>query len=219
MSAVLSLVRLRLISVVRRQTPLLAPAGALLIMLMFGALNSPLADVATAGVVLLFPALAYQARIAVDLEPLAHTDLTTLAIGSAGRRAAADIVAGLLAAGPFVLAAYLIAILGGLLHGGVRPAGIAYAAIALAACAVTAVSIGLCCSRAGAAGAIGLLAAIVLTFVIDSRHGPITWLAPPVIGSLRLLNGQETWPAVAVRAVLWPAAPLALYLRRSQRLG
>ena len=114
-----SLIRLRLLGMVRRQIALVAPAGALLIVLFLGALTSPVRDVATACVVVLFPAIVYQARIGVDLEPPEQTELATLAVGGPRRRVAADILAGLLAAGPFVLVAYAIAMVGGLLHGGV----------------------------------------------------------------------------------------------------
>ena len=68
-------------------------------------------------------------------------------------------------------------------------------------------------TRSGGVSAIVFLAAMVLTLVLDSQRGPVSWLAPPLITGLRALNqgGPELWVTV-LRSVLWSAVVLGGYV-------
>jgi len=54
---------------------------------------------------------------------------------------------------------------------------------------------------------------MVLTLVLDSQHGALAWLAPPLLSSLRLLNGDTGEMApVLLRALLWSVVALTGYV-------
>jgi hypothetical protein len=175
----------------------------------------------------LFPVLAWQAKILLDAEPDVQRRLARVAIGSAGREIGAGLVAAALAALPTVLAALVLPwVFGGVRagRGGVplgEALGIGVWAHALAAAA--ALALGAWASRpiAGTAGrAVSVLAGgAVLAVVLGLTASPVPWLAPPLMAVARFGASTPSLPAaltITGWAVAWAGTVLGGYwwLRR-----
>ncbi|MFB9237489.1 hypothetical protein ACFFWC_18325 [Plantactinospora siamensis] len=213
----------------RALAPLLA--GLLILGVLNGGGRSQAGEAYAVSSVVLFPVLAWQAKLLLDIEPDVQRRLAVVSLGR--RREAA---AGLLAAVLVGLVTVLLALSVPWLLGGVRmpyraadaPLGVQLAVggwahlITLPA----AVALGALASRAATRsvtyGLAVLASGVVGAIVLSLPASPLAWLAPPLMSAARLAAGPAGGPDAArvvllsVQAVIWATAALTGYaaLRR-----
>ncbi len=226
-----ALVRMRLAGLVRTGM-VLAPLLTALVALaaLYGGGRARPAEAYGVSALVLFPVLAWQTKILLDVEPDVQRMLARVALGSGRREAGAGLLAAALAAVPVLLAALLVPwLFGALTLDGPGPGLVVSLGLGLWAHVLVlppALALGAWASRVvtgNAARAVAVLAGgAVLTVVLGVRAGPLAWLAPPLLGVARLLARPVVeWRAVAGYtgwALLWAAVLLAGYtrLRRSR---
>ncbi|MBF5031593.1 MULTISPECIES: hypothetical protein [unclassified Micromonospora] len=222
----IALVRLRLAGFLRTGRAL-APvlAGLLVLGVLYGGGRARPAEAYGVSAVVLFPVLAWQTKILLDVEPDVQRRMARVVAGPARERAA-----GLLAALVAGLAVVLLALalpwpLGGVTAAvgpGDRPvlAGVALgfwahllalpAAVALGALASRAVT------RSAGYGVAVLVTGAVGVVVLGLSGSVVPWLAPPVMATARALTGPVAagegllltgwaalWAAVALTGYAW----------------
>jgi hypothetical protein len=227
---VLALILMRLTGFVRTGRAL-APliAGLVVLGVLYGGGQSQAGEAYGVSAVVLFPVLAWQAKLLLDVEPDVQRRLALITAG--GRRREA--IAGLIAAGVAGLATVVIALILPWLVGGVRGPrsdgdlplveGITLGLWAHLLVLPAAVALGALASRAAtlstAYGVAILAGGVVAVLVLGLKDSVAPWLAPPVMATARALAGEPSGAGVAmltVHALLWSAAALAGYgwLRR-----
>jgi hypothetical protein len=222
------LVRMRLIAVVRTQVAL-APLLATLVLLgtFYGGGQAEPVEAYGVSAVLLFPVLAWQAKILLDVEPDVQRQIAATAVGSRAREVAAGLVAGALSALPIVLIGLVMPwIVGGVTMekstrglGGVFLVGgwvfllALLPAVALGALASRAIS------RTAGNGLVILVAGAVLTIVMGLKGSPVMWLAPPIMPMVRSAIGDQVdFLLLTAWALAWTAVATFGYfqLRRNR---
>lgn len=221
-----ALVRLRLAGFLRTGRAL-APvlAGLLALGVLYGGGRAQPAEAYGVSAVVLFPVLAWQTKILLDVEPDVQRRLAGVLAGAARERAAGLLAAALAALGTVAVALVFPWLVGGVtgpVGPGDRPlvAGVALGLWAHLLALPAAVALGALASRAvtGSAGygvavlAVGAVGALVLG--LSGSVAP--WLAPPVMSTARALTGPLTittglvltawalaWPAVALTGYAW----------------
>ncbi|WP_433724839.1 hypothetical protein ACQP2Y_04455 [Actinoplanes sp. CA-051413] len=231
----IALVRMRLAAFVRGGRAL-APLIAALALLgvIHGGGQSPAAPAYGYSAVMLFPVLAWQAKLVLDTEPDGQRRLARLAVGA--RREAA---AGLLAATILGLAFCVVALLvpwwpfhaiSSPEAGSAEPslaAGIALGVLAHLLAVPAAVALGALASRAVTRtvrnGLIVLVTGSVLVVVLGLSGSVAPWLVPPVMATARALSADHlpaagTFWLLAGWTTLWCAVAFGGYgrLRRSR---
>ena len=231
----IALVRMRLAAFLRSGRAL-APLIAALVLLgvIHGGGRSAAAPAYGYSAVMLFPVLAWQAKLLLDAEPDVQRRLARLAVGA--RREA---VAGLLAATVLGLLFCAVAVLvpwwpfhaiRGPEPGSSEPslaAGVALGVLAHLLAVPAAVALGALASRAVTRtvrnGVIVLVTGSVLAIVLGLSGSVAPWLAPPVMATARALTAGVLPSAgrfwlLAAWAVLWCAVMFGGYgwLRRSR---
>ncbi|MEO3776019.1 hypothetical protein ABGB16_03995 [Micromonospora sp. B11E3] len=218
-----ALVRLRLAGFLRTGravAPLLA--GLLVLGVLYGGGRAEPAEAYGVSAVVLFPVLAWQTRILLDVEPDVQRRLAVVAVGPTRERAA-----GLLAAGAAGLGAVAVALVFPWLVGGVAgpapgdrsmAAGVALGLWAHLLALPAAVALGALASRAvtGSAGyGVAVLALGAVGAVVLGLSGSVApWLAPPVMPTARAAAAGPSAATVVLLsawAVAWSAAALAGY--------
>jgi hypothetical protein len=171
----------------------------------------------------MFPVIAWQTKILLDVAPDVQRRLAIVAAGSSSR----DWAAGLLAAGVAGLVVTALAIVVPWLLGGVtgpQDAGdpslavgftvgiwahvlLMLPALALGALASRAVT------RGAATGITVLVGGAVVTFVVGVKTSPVPWLAAPVleVGRVTAQGLSRAIPGYTVHALLWTVVALAGY--------
>jgi urease accessory protein UreF len=227
---VIALVRMRLAAFLRSGRALAPIVTALVVLgIIHGGGQSPAAPAYGYSAAMLFPVLAWQAKLLLDAEPDGQRRLARLAVGA--RREA---VAGLLAAAVFGLAFCVVAMLipWWPFHAIERPApgstqpslaaGIALGAVAHLLALPAAVALGALASRAVTRtvrnGVTVLATGAVLAVVLGLSGSVAPWLAPPVMATARALSADELPPAgrfwwLTAWTVLWCAVALGGYAR------
>ena len=229
-----ALVRMRLAAFLRSGR-VLAPAIATLVVLgvIHGGGPSAAAPAYGYSAVMLFPVLAWQAKLLLDTEPDVQRHLARSAVGA--RREA---VAGLLAATVLALLVCVVALLGpwplnalrGPAPGSTEPslaAAIALGVLAHVLAVPAAVALGALASRAVTRtvrnGVTVLVTGAVLVVVLGLSGSVAPWLVPPVMATARALAADVLPPAgtfglLAGWAVLWCAVAFGGYgrLRRDR---
>ncbi len=212
------MVRMRLAAFVRSGRAL-APAIAALVVLgvIHGGGASEAAPAYGYSAVMLFPVLAWAAKLVLDTEPDVQRRLARLTVGA--RREA---VAGLLAATVIGAVFCAVALLAPWPTGSIRgpapgtpgpspAAGVALGVLAHLLALPAAVALGALAGRAVTRsvrnGVTVLVAGVVLAIVLGLSGSVASWLAPPVMATARALS-QPAAPSASVLAQLaaWTAA-------------
>ncbi|MFD6660798.1 hypothetical protein ACFWDK_00270 [Micromonospora chalcea] len=220
----IALVRLRLAGFLRTGRAL-APvlAGLLVLGVLYGGGRARPAEAYGASAVVLFPVLAWQTKILLDVEPDVQRRLARVVAGPARERAA-----GLLAALVAGLAVVVVALalpwpLGGVTAAagaGERPAlvGVALGLWAHLLALPAAVALGALASRAvtrSAGYGVAVLVTGAVGVVVLGLSGSVApWLAPPVMATARAVTGPVAAGAGLLLtgwAALWAAVALTGY--------
>ncbi|MFG1719725.1 hypothetical protein ACGFII_13945 [Micromonospora chalcea] len=220
----IALVRLRLAGFLRTGRAL-APvlAGLLVLGVLYGGGRARPAEAYGVSAVVLFPVLAWQTKILLDVEPDVQRRLARVVAGAARERAA-----GLLAALVAGLAVVVVALvlpwpLGGVTAAagpGERPAlvGVALGLWAHLLALPAAVALGALASRAvtrSAGYGVAVLVTGAVGVVVLGLSGSVApWLAPPVMATARAVTGPVATGAGLLLtgwAALWAAAALTGY--------
>ncbi|QLQ37899.1 hypothetical protein [Micromonospora robiginosa] len=220
----IALVRLRLAGFVRTGRAL-APvlAGLLALGILYGGGRARPAEAYGVSAVVLFPVLAWQTKILLDIEPDVQRRLAQVVVGPARERAA-----GLLAATLAGLAVVAVALVLPWPLGGLTPAagpdgrpalvGVALGLWAHLLALPAAVALGALASRAitrSAGYGVAVLAVGSVGFVVFGLSGSLVpWLVPPLMATARAVTGpvaSGTGLLLTGWAALWSAVALAGY--------
>lgn len=221
-----ALTRMRLLAYIRTGRFILPLLSTLILLgVAYGGGRSGAAEAYGVSTMLLFPVLAWQTKLLLDVEPDVQRRLALVAIGSRRREVTAGLLAAALAAVPLVLLALVVPWLLGAVTSTAAGTGVllgiwSHLVVVPAALAVGAWSSRVIAGPAGRATAI-LASSLVLAFVLGLRGSPVPWLAPPLISTAHLLSGTVAAAALAgytLWALIWGAVVLAGYgwLRRSR---
>jgi hypothetical protein len=210
-----ALVRMRLAAFLRTGRAL-APllAGLVALAVLYGGGRAQPAEAYGVSAVVLFPVLAWQSKILLDVEPDVQRRLAQVVVGPARERAA-----GLLAAAAAGLGTVLLALLFPWLVGGVtgpvgpgdRPVAVGVALglwahlLALPAAVLLGALASRACTRSAGYGVAVLVLGAVGALVLGLTGSVLPWLAPPVLPTARALTGHLT-PAVGVLLTAWALA-------------
>ncbi|GAA5178088.1 hypothetical protein GCM10023322_04330 [Rugosimonospora acidiphila] len=203
--------------------PLLA--ALVLLGILYGGGKAVAAEAYGVSALLMFPVLAWQAKLLLDAEPDVQRRLALVAMRSRRHEAAA----GLLAAGAVAVPVVVLAIGVPWLVGGVEHTDAvtglllglwAHAIVVPSAIALGALSSRVIAGTPGRATAI-LIGGAVLALILGMRGSPVPWLAPPLLGTARALSGGIEAGALGgltCWALIWSAAVLTGYgwLRRTR---
>ncbi|RKR90051.1 hypothetical protein BDK92_4419 [Micromonospora pisi] len=209
----------------------LAPliAGLVVLAVLYGGGQAQAGEAYGVSAVVIFPVLAWQTKLLLDVEPDVARRLALVTVGSRGREAVAGLVAaGLAGIGTVAVALVLPWLLGGVVgpkDTGDLPLaeGIALGVWAHLLVLPAAVALGALASRAASDspryGVLILVGGVVGAIVFGLRDSVVPWLAPPMMATARATTSGPTGVRVVeltVHALLWSAAALALYgwLRR-----
>ncbi|WP_416902351.1 hypothetical protein [Micromonospora echinospora] len=228
-----ALVRLRLAGFLRTGR-ILAPllAGLVVLGVLYGGGRAQPAEAYGVSAVVLFPVLAWQTKLLLDVEPDVQRRMALVAVGSRRREQVAGLVAAtVVALGTVALALLLPWPLGGL-AGPVAaddrplPVGIALGLWAHLLAVPAAVALGALASRAcvGSTGyGVAVLAVGSVVAVVFGRSGSaLPWLAPPVMPTARATTAGVAVPTALLLtgwAVLWSGVVLAGYAWRRRLRG
>ncbi|MFI0792485.1 hypothetical protein ACH4OY_07270 [Micromonospora rubida] len=222
-----ALVRMRLAGFLRTGraiAPLLA--GLLALGVLYGGGRAQPGEAYGVSAVVLFPVLAWQTKILLDVEPDVQRRLALVLAGAARERAAgllAAVVAGLgtVAAGlvyPWLVGGVTSQVTPG---GRSLAAGVALGVWAHLLALPAAVALGALASRAvtGSTGyGVAVLAlGVVGTLVLGLSDSVIPWLAPPVMSTARAAAAGPSGATLALLSgwgVAWSATALATYVWR-----
>jgi hypothetical protein len=203
-----------------------APLLATLILLgtLYGGGSAQAGEAYGVSALLMFPILAWQTKLLLDVEPDVQRRLARVAVGSMARDLGAGIVAGATAAVPLVAFAIVVPWAVGGVQGPVRPedpsllSGVVAGVWAHLVVIAPAVLLGALASRAVTRsfglGAMVLVGGAVLTLVLGLRGSPLWWAAPPLMSITRLtVRGfvPEGVALISVQALAWTAVALAAY--------
>ncbi|MEU5782649.1 hypothetical protein [Micromonospora lupini] len=227
-----ALVRMRLSGFLRTGRAL-APllAGLVVLGTLYGGGRSQPAEAYGVSAVVLFPVLAWQTKILLDIEPDVQRRLAQVTVGVARER-----LAGLLAAVVAALVAVAVALVFPWLVGGVTgpvepgdrsvPVGIALGLWAHLLAVPAAVALGALASRAsvgGAAYGVSVLALGGVGAVVLGLSGSVApWLAPPIMATARTTAGDAaalTLLGLTLWGLVWSAAAVGGYLWRRRAQG
>lgn len=219
-----ALVRLRLAGFLRTGRAL-APvlAGLVTLGVLYGGGRAQPAEAYGVSAAVLFPVLAWQTKVLLDVEPDGQRRLARVLAGVRGEEAAGLLAAIVAALGTVAVALVFPWLVGGV-TGPVEPgdrsvvAGVTLGAWAHLLVVPAAVALGALASRAstGSAGyGVAVLAVGGVGAVVLGLTGSVApWLAPPVMATARAVAGDLTLPAGAALtgwAAAWSAIALAGY--------
>jgi hypothetical protein len=228
-----ALIRMRLTAFVRSGRAL-APVIAALVVLgvIRGGGSAQAAPAYGYSAIMLFPVLAWTAKLVLDTEPDVQRRLARVAVG-ARREAAAGVlaatVAGSLVCAAAMLAPWPFGAIRGPAPGTSEPSlatGVALGVLAHLLALPAAVALGALASRAVTRsvrnGVTVLVAGTVLAAVLGLSGSIAPWLAPPLMGMARALNeptlppGDVFW-RLGGWAVVWCLVALAGYAQLRRR--
>ncbi|MEH1167981.1 hypothetical protein V6V47_21595 [Micromonospora sp. CPCC 205539] len=227
-----ALVRLRLAGFLRTGraiAPLLA--GLVALAILYGGGRAQPAEAYGVSAVVLFPVLAWQTKILLDVEPDVQRRLAQVTVGVARER-----LSGLLAAGVVALVTVAIALVFPWLVGGVTGpveptdrsvlVGLALGLWAHLLAVPAAVALGALASRAsvGSAGyGVAVLALGGVGAVVLGMAGSVApWLAPPIMATARAIAGDAaalTLLGLSGWALVWSTVAAGGYLWRRRAQG
>lgn len=221
-----ALVRLRLAGFLRTGRAL-APvlAGLLALGVLYGGGRAQPAEAYGVSAVVLFPVLAWQTKLLLDVEPDVQRRLARVTVGPAREQAAGLAAAAVAGLGTVAVALVLPWLVGGVtgpVGPGDRPpaAGVALGLWAHLLALPAAVALGALASRTitrSAGYGVAVLAVGVVGVLVLGLSGSLApWLAPPVMPTARALTGELTistgllltgwalaWAALALSGYAW----------------
>ena len=224
-----ALVRMRLAAFVRSGRALPPVIAALVVLgVIHGGGASQAAPAYGYSAIMLFPVLAWAAKLVLDAEPDVQRRLARLTVGPV-REAAAGVLAaavvGLAFCAAAMLAPWPFGAIRGPAPGSTEPslaAGVALGALAHLLALPAAVALGALAGRAVTrtvrGGVTVLVVGAVLAVVLGLSGSVAPWLAPPLMATARALNepsaptGATLWQ-LAAWAVAWCTVALAAYAR------
>jgi hypothetical protein len=188
--------------------------------------SEPVGQAYGVNAMLLFPVLAWQAKLLLDVEPEVQRRLARVAVGSTARDLGAGIAAAVLAAFPLIVLSLVAPWLLGGVRGPISPgeptlaAGLTVGLWAHLVVIAPAVLLGAWASRAitrtFGLGAIVLVGGAVLTLVLGLTGSPLWWVAPPMLSITRTTTHGLVPAGVALvtlHALMWTVVALAGYGR------
>ncbi|GIF94927.1 hypothetical protein [Catellatospora citrea] len=224
----IALTRMRLHAFVRTGravAPLIAALAVLSIL--YGGGQAEAREAYGVSALVVFPVLAWQTKILLDVEPDVQRRLARVALGSARR----EIVAGLLAAATAGLGTIAVALAVPWISGGVKTGpdslprilliGLGVHLLALGPAVVLGALSSRAVTRTAGTGAAVLVTGSVLAIVLGLQGSPAPWLVPPLMAATRFTtSGGSTLTALTLtaHAALWTAATAWAYahLRRTR---
>jgi hypothetical protein len=201
-------------------------AALVVIGILYGGGAAAAAEAYGFSALVLFPIMAWQAKLVLDTEPDVQR---RLAITAVGRQR--EVVAGLIAASMVGLTTVVFALALPWVIGGIRTGdlplgeGIALGAWAHVSALVAAVGLGALASRALTRttlyGVAVLVTGSVLAIAFGVAGSPAPWLMPPLMATARMLAHQPqagTAVGLTVQALAWTAVVVSGYawLRRTR---
>ncbi|WP_281903281.1 hypothetical protein [Phytohabitans aurantiacus] len=225
-----ALVRMRLTGFVRTGRALAPLLTALVVFgVIYGGGRAQAGEAYGFSAAVMFPVLAWQTQILLNVEPDVQRQLSIVAAGGRGRELAAGLIAALVPALALIGMALAVPWLIGGITGPEEPgdaslaSGVTAGVWAHLLLAPPALLLGALASRAvvgnAARGLAVLAGGTVLAFVLGTKGSPVPWLVPPLLPTARAtVNGLDA-PALGVQtavAFAWTLAALAGYaaLRR-----
>lgn len=220
-----ALVWMRLLAYVRTQVAFAPLLAALVVLAIFyGGGQARPTEAYGMSAVVLFPVLAWQVKILLDVEPDVQRRIAATAIGSRTKEVAAGLVAASLTALPTVLAGMVLPWVVGGVTMAKSPVSLGAAvlsglwahliaipgAVALGALASRAIS------RTAGNGVSILVTGFVLAIVLGLKGSPLPWLMPPLMPVSRAVVPGATFTQVAwltLWAMIWSAIVLSGYFR------
>jgi hypothetical protein len=227
---VTTLVRMRLSGYLRTGR-LVAPLLTCLIILgtLYGGGPAQAGEAYGVSALLMFPVLAWQTKLLLDVEPDVQRRLARVAVGSTGRDLTAGMLAAVAAAVPLIALAMALPWAIGGVQGPTRPedpallSGISAGLWAHVIVVAPAVLLGAWASRAVTRtfgmGAMVLVGGAVLTLVLGLRGSPLWWVVPPLMSITRLTVQGFVPTGVALlslHALVWTVVALAGYAKVRQ---
>jgi hypothetical protein len=225
------LIAMRLFAVTRTGqaiAPLLT--GLVILGVIYGGGAARPAEAYGLSAIVLFPLLAWETKILLDVEPDTQRRLSVVAMGSRRREASAGVVAAAITTVPVILLAIAVPWLLGAVTLSDGGPGLVEALLlglwAHAIAVIPALALGALASRV-ITGSAGMAAAVlaggaVLAIVLGIPGSPVPWLAPPLMGVARALTGRDVAAELLLPytlwAVLWAVALFSVYgwLRRTR---
>jgi hypothetical protein len=220
-----ALIRMRLLAYLRTQVAFAPLLAALVVLgIFYGGGAAVPTEAYGMSAVVLFPVLAWQVKILLDVEPDVQRGIAATAVGSRAKEVAAGLVAASLTAAPTVLAGMVlpwivggvtmqrspvslgVAVLSGLWAHLVAVPG----ALALGALASRAVT------RTAGNGVAMLVSGFVLAIVLGLKGSPVQWVMPPLMPVSRAVVPGATVAQVAwlsLWAIAWAAIVVFGYFR------
>jgi hypothetical protein len=183
-------------------------AGLIVLSVLYGGGVASAAEAYGVSAVVLFPVLAWQTKILLDVEPDVQRRLVRVAAGSAGP----EIGGGLLAAAGAAVPTILIGLIFPWLFGAVAgPSGLLAGVWVHLLSAVPAIALGALATRpiartAGASVSV-LMGGSVLAIVLGQSFSPVPFLVPPLMRAARFLAG----PSVSTAAAIWTVLGLTAW--------
>ncbi|MFG1841230.1 hypothetical protein ACGFH8_22755 [Micromonospora sp. NPDC049175] len=228
----IALVRMRLAGLLRTGRAL-APllAGLVVLGTLYGGGRAQPDEAYGVSAVVLFPVLAWQTKILLDVEPDVQRRLAQVTVGVARER-----LAGFVAAGVAALVVVAVALIFPWLVGGVTgpvepehrsiPVGLALGLWAHLLAVPAAVALGALASRASAGGAAYGVAVLTLggvgAVVLGLSDSVAPWLAPPIMAAARTTAGDAaalTLLGLTGWALAWSTVVIGGYLWRRRAQG
>ncbi len=206
------LIRIRLAGLVRTGRAIAPLLGGLVVLsVIYGGGAASPAEAYGVSAIVLFPVLAWQTKILLDVEPDTQRQLAVVALGSWRREALAGLIAAAAATVPVVLLALLLP----WLFGGVAlsPGGPgllealllgvwAHLVAVPPAIALGALSSRVITTTAGRAAAV-LAGAVVLAIVLGLPQSPLRWIAPPLLTTAHTLAANPIKVGLVAPLTLW----------------
>jgi hypothetical protein len=220
------LIRMRLRAYVRTQVAFAPLLAALVVLgIFYGGGAAVPTEAYGMSAVVLFPVLAWQVKILLDVEPDVQRRISATAIGSRAKEVAAGLVAASLTAAPTVLAGMVLPwILGGVTMQK-SPVSLGFAVVsglwAHLLAVPSALALGALASRAVSKtvgnGVAILVTGFVLAIVLGLKGSPVPWLMPPLMPVSRAIIPGVT-ATQAAWLTLWAGAWSAIVLFGYSRL-
>lgn len=224
---IIALARMRLVAFLRTGRAL-APLLAVLVVLgvLYGGGAARAGEAYGVSAVVLFPVLAWQSKLLLDVEPDVQRRIARVSVGPRGEAVAGLLAATAAAVGAGVLALVVPWIVGGIAGPNIA-SGLVWGLWAHLLAAVAGVALGALASRATTRtalyGVTVLAVGVVGGLVFGLKSSIAPWLAPPLLATARALTANPG-PTAATAAVLtghaltWSAVLLAGYgwLRRTR---
>lgn len=226
-----SLIRMRLFGLTRTGHVVAPVLGGIVVLaILYGGGQAAPAEAYGLSAIVLFPVLAWQTKILLDVEPDTQRQLAVVLLGSWRREVAAGLFAAMVATLPVVALGLLLPwLVGGVTLDKGGPGLLGALILGLWAHLIAvppAVTLGALSSRAithSAGRAVGTLTGgVVLAIVLGIPHGPVSWIAPPLLSVARTLASEHVQVGPMVPFSMWAlvwAAVLATgygWLRRTR---